>query len=76
MRLFEYVLDRRARGFVQRRLVAAFEFEGAALEFGGDTRCQAAPAPAPVPAEAASKDPAPLLLHAEELAAEAGVADA
>lgn len=39
VRLFEFIVDRQARGWVQKRLVAAFEFETAALEFGGTARC-------------------------------------
>ena len=40
MRLFEYSFSNHERGWVQKHLLEAFEFEGAAVEFGGDCRCR------------------------------------
>lgn len=40
MRLFEYRLGPHARTWVQKHLLEAFEFEGAALELGGAARCE------------------------------------
>ncbi|EFN53194.1 hypothetical protein CHLNCDRAFT_137022 [Chlorella variabilis] len=39
VRLFEYRIGGSERGGVQKQLLEAFEFEGAALEFGGAARC-------------------------------------
>jgi hypothetical protein len=40
VRLFEYRFSNHERGWVQKHLLEAFEFEGAAVEFGGDCRCR------------------------------------
>jgi len=55
VRLFDYRLSFHERGWVQKRLLEAWEFEMAALEFGGDRRCQQAAAEAEAAAEQASK---------------------
>lgn len=43
VRLFELTPSWSEPGFFQRRLVEAWEFDGSALEFGGDRRCQKEP---------------------------------
>jgi hypothetical protein len=40
VRLLEYRFSNHERGWVQKHLLEAFEFEGAAVEFGGDCRCR------------------------------------
>lgn len=40
VRLYEYQLGWHEEGWVRKVLVEAFEVEGAAVEFGGEARCQ------------------------------------
>lgn len=63
VRLYELRLGWHQRGWVERRLVEAFEVQGAALEFGGAARCTD-PAAGAAPEELAEGELAGLLLGA------------